>query len=285
MSKLLTALVLLSAPLFAETAALEQARALYQRTQYRETLKVIESARASGAAAWELTGRCHYMLDDFGSAIEAFQKAASANPANSVPVNWLGKSYGRKAENASFLSAPGLASKARQYFEKAVQLDPHNKEAISDLFDYYMEAPGFLGGGTEKAAALAERSRELDGAEYHYYLARLAEKRKDFQTAEKEYRRAVELAPNQAGRLIDLARFLSKRGRFAESDATFQRAEKITPDAPKLLFARASTYIRAKRNQTVARGLLEQYLKSSLTPDDPSRREAERLLKEVRSGG
>ena len=44
-------------------------------------------------------------------------------------------------------TATGLASKARQNFERAVQLDPQNREALSDLFEYYLEAPGFLGGG------------------------------------------------------------------------------------------------------------------------------------------
>ena len=66
--------------------------------------------------------------------------------------------------------APGHASKAHRYFEKAVELDPKNLEAMNDLFEYYLEAPGFLGGGFDKAQALAdahggtESGRRLLGA-------------------------------------------------------------------------------------------------------------------------
>jgi hypothetical protein len=45
-----------------------------------------------------------------------------------------------------------------------------------------------------------------------------------------------------------------------------------------LLFVRAETYIQQKRNLNDARQLLERYLSSPLTPDDPPREEARTLL-------
>ena len=57
------------------------------------------------------------------------------------------------------------ASKARQYFERAVALDPANEEAMNDLFDYYLQAPGFLGGGFERAEQVAKRIEESVRAE------------------------------------------------------------------------------------------------------------------------
>ena len=39
--------------------------------------------------------------------------------------------------------------------KKSVELNPKNTEALSDLFEYYLEAPGFLGGGLDKAEAIA----------------------------------------------------------------------------------------------------------------------------------
>jgi len=61
-------------------------------------------------------------------------------------------------------------------------------------------------------------------------------------------------------------------------------AEQLAPDAPKLMYARAATYIQSGRNIEEARILLEKYLASPLTPDDPSRAEARKLLQQV-SGG
>ena len=75
------------------------------------------------------------------------------------PLNWLGRAYGRRAETSNPFTAPGYASKARQMFEKSVALDPSNKEATGDLLDFYLEAPGFMGGGYEKAEALVKADR------------------------------------------------------------------------------------------------------------------------------
>ena len=47
------------------------------------------------------------------------------------------------------------------------------------------------------------------------------------------------------------------------------------------MFARADTYIRANRNLDTARELLKKYLTAHLTPDDPPRSQAEKLLLQV----
>jgi tetratricopeptide (TPR) repeat protein len=181
-------------------------------------------------------------------------------------------------------TAPMNASKARQYFELAVALNPSNHEAVNDLFDYYLEAPGFLGGGLDKAAALVKSIEAHDAAEGHFAEAQLADRRKEFDSAENHLRRAMELAPRQVGRVIDLAKYLAKRGRYQESEAVFERADEIAPNSPKVMFARANTYVQQKRNLDRARTLLRQYLQCELTPDDPPREAAEKLLKQTAGG-
>lgn len=270
--------------LAAATTAVQQARALYEKTQYEEAIRLLETSGERSAEVHHLLGRCWYMLGDYKKAVAAFERAVQAEPANSVYHDWLGKAWGRRAETSSFLTAPGYANKARRSFEKAVELDPGNLEALSDLFEYYLEAPGILGGGLEKAEALAGRFAKLDPAEYHWALARLAEKRKDFSTAEKEYRRAAELEPSKPGRWIDLARFLARQGRHPESDVAFERAQKVAPDSPRVWFSRAAAWIEAGRNLAAARRLLERYLEAELTPDDPPRREARKLLERAARG-
>jgi hypothetical protein len=58
-------------------------------------------------------------------------------------------------------------------------------------------------------------------------------------------------------------------------------AEKIAPNSPRLMFAKADLYIKSKRNLDVARQLLKRYLSSTLTPEDPPRADAEKLLKQA----
>ena len=114
--------------------------------------------------------------------------------------------------------------------------------------------------------------------------ARLEEKRKDMSAAEQHWRQAIEAAPTEPGRYVDLARFLARQGRHAESDAAFNRALEIAPARAQTKFQRARTYIESNRNLDQARQLLEEYLRSPRTPDDPPPTEAEELLKRLPKG-
>lgn len=258
-----------------------QAVELYQKTDYQQSLKLLLSHPHQDAGSLLLIGQNYFMLGEYKKSSEALEKAAASAPDNARVFLWLGRAYGRRAETANFLTAPGYASKARQNMEKAVQLDPSNKDATGDLLDFYLNAPGFLGGGLNKAEDLAQVIGKSDPAEQHYAEAIIDERKKDFQGAEQQFRRAVDLAPHQVSRFVALAKYLAKQGRIQESDALFAQAERMAPDDPRVLFDRATTYIEEHRNLPQARQMLERYLHSTLTPDDPPRQTAEDMLKKI----
>jgi len=259
----------------------EHARELYLHTEYRESLGLLQAQVLKDAATLQLIGQNYFMLGEYKKGTEVLEKAAVLEPNNPAILYWLGRTYARRAETANPFSAPGWASKARQMFEKSVALDPANKNATGDLLDFYLEAPGFLGGGVQKAEALARVIGQTDAAEGHYAQALIEERRKDYDQAEQHFRNAAALAPRQVGRLVDLAKYLAKRGRVSESEAMWDQATSMAPNSPKILFERAHTYIKEQRNLGQARELLEKYLQSQLTPDDPPRHEAENLLKKL----
>ena len=275
-----------SSNLLAATSADQLARAssLYNSTDYQAALNMLALIPEKTAAANLLTGKSHYMLGDYKKASDAFHQATAIEPGNACYYHWLGRAYGRRAESGNPITAPGNASKARQNFEKAVQLDPKNSEALNDLFDYYLQAPGFLGGGLDKAQTLLPQIKAIDSAEYFFALAQIAEKRKEFATAEQQLRRAAELAPRQVGRVLDLAKFLLRQGRVPEGDALLKQASKIAPNDPKVLYEQASSYVLSKRNLPEARKLLKAYMQAQLTPDLPSRADAQKLLKQAEGG-
>jgi Flp pilus assembly protein TadD len=281
MPRLGAAAILAASFLLAASSGLEHAAQQYQSTDYGGAVRTLDALSNKGPAEYFLLGKSWYMLRDYKKATDALSKSVEAEPKNSEYYNWLGKAYGRRAENSSPFTAPIYAGRTREAFEKAVALDGHNKEALNDLFEYYLEAPGFLGGGTEKAAGLISRIGELDPAEAHYAQFRLAEKRKDFAAAEQHLRKAMEAAPKQVGRIIDLGRFLGRRGRAQESEQMFAKAHAVAPRAPKVLFAEAESYVNSGRNLEKARELLREYLSAKLTPDDPPRAEAENLLRKL----
>jgi hypothetical protein len=56
----------------------------------------------------------------------------------------------------------------------------------------------------------------------------------------------------------------------------------MAPNSPRILYARADSYIRTHRNLSAARQLLKQYLASdNLTPEDPPRGEVLKLLRKT----
>lgn len=278
-----TALALLvTGSLWAGSAEIETARKYYNCTKFGASLKVLDAIPDKDAAALDLMGRNYFMQRDYKRAAESFEAVLKLEPRDSMAALWLGRSYGRRAETSSPFTAPIYASKARQGFERAVQLDSRNLEALSDLFEYYLDAPGFLGGGMDKAEAWVPRIAAVDAAEACWAQAKLAEKRKQVDAVERYLRQSVELAPRRIGPALELARFLAHQGRFVEAEQAFDHAERIAPDSPRVVFAKAEVYVKSKRNLQVARKILERYMSISLTPDDPPRADAAKLLEQVR---
>jgi tetratricopeptide (TPR) repeat protein len=272
----------LAGALLAGSPELERARDLYNLTAFDQSLRVLASIPAKDAAAYDLMGRDYYMQGDYKRSTEALEKALTAEPGVAMHALWLGRAYGRRAESASIFTAPGLATKARQYLERAVELDPRDLDALADLFDYYVEAPGFLGGGMEKARHTAAQMEQISPADGYLAQAKLAEKRNEYSRAEAHLRKAVEVAPQQIGKLIELARFLVRQGRVQEADQSLARAERIAPGSPTLQLAKAEVFIKTGRKPQ-AREILHRYLSAQLTADDPPRSEALRLLRQAGS--
>lgn len=258
----------------------KEANLLYNRADYESVLRVTDQDSGDPAVNF-LRGRAFYMTGNFKKATDSFEKAIGSSPSDSEYFDWLGRSYGKRAEMSNALFAPSLASKARQAFEKSVQLDPKNRDALDDLFDYYLEAPGFLGGGFEKASTIAERISALDPGEGYYDRFKLDQKRKEFGSAEQHLRQAVAVAPHSVGHMIALAKFLASQGKVTESDALFAKARAAAPNDPLVWFARADVLVKQKRNLDEAKALLTRYMHSPITVDDPPREEARRLLRQA----
>jgi tetratricopeptide (TPR) repeat protein len=260
--------------------SLSAAEDLYRQTDYERSLALLDK-HSSDPATLFLIGRDYFMLGDFKKATDYLQQAIAVAPGNSEYMDWLGRALGKRAETSNPLTAPHFASKARQAFERSVELDAKNREALSDLFDYYLEAPGFLGGGYDKAYAIAQKTATVDPPEAYFEQARLAQKRQEFSAAEQHLRQAIAVAPHKVGHMIELAKFLANQGRIGESDQVFQAAEKVDPNAPEVWFAKADVLIKQKRDLAKARNLLQKYMQASITVDDPPKQEAFRLLKQV----
>ncbi len=274
-------LPLLLASLAFSSEPFAAAQKAYSEADAGRVLALYREAGAKDARDYALIGKAWYLKGDFDKAASELGRAVADEPGSAEYHLWLGRALGRRAENAPVFYAPGLAVQSRKAFEKAVELAPASTDALSDLLEYYRNAPGFLGGGMDKARALVPRIRASSLAQGLLAEALLAEQRKDFTSAGSLYEKAASADPSNAGRLIDLAGFYVRRERWADADGAFDRAAAIDPGSAALMFARAEAYLTSGRKPEEARRLLLLYLDARLTPDDPPRREAEKLLAKV----
>jgi tetratricopeptide (TPR) repeat protein len=226
--------------------------------------KQIQQSGAS-AQAYNLLCRAYYMLGDWDRGIHACEQASKLDPQAGVFQLWLGRAYGEKADRSSMFSAARLAKKVRESFERAVALDPSNWKARADLAKFYVEAPGVMGGGKEKALQEAAVIAPLNPATAHWVAAQVAEKNKDFTTAEKEYRTAIVASKSGARAWDDLAGFLRKSNRLEEMEQAITHLETARLDEPDALMDGAQMLLETGRDFPLAERLLHRYLSS---PDE-----------------
>jgi tetratricopeptide (TPR) repeat protein len=214
------------------------------------------------AESYNFLCRAYFMLEEWDSGISACEHAVELDPQNSLYYLWLGRAYGEKADRSGFFSAAGLAKKVRNSFEHAVALDPQNWEARTDLAEFYLEAPGIVGGGKDKALRQADVLMSVNPAMAHWILGRVAEKSKDSRAAESEFRAEIAASHSGARAWIDLAIFLRHQHRLDEMERAVESLDSSRIDRPESIMDGASILLRAGRNLSLAVRLVERYLTS-----------------------
>ena len=149
------------------------------------------------------------------------------------------------------------------------------------MFDFYLLAPGMVGGGMDKAEGIAVSLAKLTAATGERAWAEIETKNERYDHAERRLHKARELEPNEVGHLLALASFLSQRGRHDESERLYEEAREKQPDSPDVWLSQARSLIRAKRRPREAQSLLERYLAADLDPNAEPRSTARKLLKEL----
>jgi tetratricopeptide (TPR) repeat protein len=222
----------------------------------------------SDADSLNLLARAYYSIEQWDEAIATNQRALKLQPNSSDFHSWMGRAYGEKADTVGILGAASLARKTKSEFEKAVQLNPSASQARLDLAEYYIEAPGFMGGGMDKARAQADATARFDVAASHLIRARMAQQKKDFDEAELEFKAAIATAKNPANYWINLASFYQSRGRFPEMEKAITTATSMPGRLPGVLYDAAAILNRSGRNFPGALQFLRDYIATGQFDED-----------------
>lgn len=222
----------------------------------------------------------------------------------------LAEVLGVKAQHAGPIQLLFLARKFRKEIDTAIGLDPKDLQALRDLMEFYLLAPGIGGGDPEKAAEIAERIAALDTAEGFLAKARLASFHKQPGQAEALLRKAAAVQPASYRAQIELAHFglnaedaakdamkidqsraepysilaeiYARRGAWMELEALLTEAVRQNPDDLVPYYRAACVLLASGRDPARAEGYLRKYLSwaTSQEPEgnEPSAAEARQKL-------
>ena len=173
--------------------------------------------------AWRAAGEKRSAAELRTSAASTGRKAKQIDPE--AHENYLKGRY-------AFLSGNGEA--ARDYFEKAIALQPDYAEAYSGLADYY--GGGSVGGELDPKMAIPEWERNAKKAlvldstvpEPHHTMAAFYFFHEwNWKKAEEEERRAIELNPNMSEAYHVLSYILFAENRMDEAVEAQRRATQV----------------------------------------------------------
>jgi tetratricopeptide (TPR) repeat protein len=225
----------------AQTVSAHEYGALIKAEKYGEVEHAVNAKLAQDPNnADGLIGKVDLILsqgleDRLDEAVTLGEKCVAAHPQVSECHEVFGNALGNKAVRAGILSAIGYAGKIRDAFKQAIVLDPQNLEARFSLLEYYMQAPGIVGGGTGKAQTLAAETAKINADASNLMLALL--ELADGKPAKAEaaalavHPSANEtIAGNQRGVLINVGSHYVQDKKYGDADRVFHQVQKLFPD-------------------------------------------------------
>ena len=213
---------------------------------------------------------------------------------------------GVMAQRSNVFQQVGQARRFRKEIETALELDPRDVQARRDLVEFYLVAPGILGGDAKKAEVEVQQIAAIDRAEGFLAQARIAELRKDYvragallhgaaalrppsyralmaladfslasahrdeAAAEAAARAALAIDAGRAGAYSILASIYAGRPVWAELEAVLTAAAKEVPDDLAPYYRAAERLIRDGRDPARSERYLRIYLTQETEGNEPT---------------
>lgn len=175
-----------------------------------------------------------------------------------------GQILGQQAMDANIISQGFLAPKIKNAFLRASELEPSNIEARISLYNYYIMAPGIMGGSDEKAVAQIDAVEKVDAHRGHLLRANYFSRKKDSVSAEREIKKAISASPDKGSGYKQLGYFYLNQQRFSDAAVQMEKYIALEPKNPDA-YDSAADVLRAERRYDRA---IEKYLQALSVQED-----------------
>jgi tetratricopeptide (TPR) repeat protein len=162
-----TTALLMSTPFFASAQSTDaEFRTLLSTRRNGEAETLARERLAKNAkddvALWYLTRVTINDSKKRDDLIPKLEQCIKDQPDSARCYNALGSAYGVMAMSAGLTGGLKYAGKIKESFLKAVELDPKFFDARRDLNQFYVQAPGIVGGSVRKAYENADAHAKLN---------------------------------------------------------------------------------------------------------------------------
>ena len=147
-------------------------------------LERIAASAKDDVAVWALANVSANDAAKREKAIVAAEACATAVPTSAKCHHALGRLYGSAAMSSGMMGGLKYASKIKDEFLRAVELEPKNFESRRDLNQFYLQAPGLAGGSVRRAIENCEAHGKLNAPQGQVLRAEVHIYEKEFDKAE-----------------------------------------------------------------------------------------------------
>jgi tetratricopeptide (TPR) repeat protein len=214
---------------------------------------------------------CRLLAEEkFGPAGAEFEKAVKGEPNEAIYHFWFGRATGEQAQRANPLRQPGLARRTKGEFEKAAALDSNYLPAREGLLQYYLAAPGFLGGSIDQARVQAAAIARLNPYRGGIAHANVAFAAKDTAGLIRAHEGLVAAFPDSATPHSVLYNVHMARKQWPLAWAAIDRLERLRPEMTVLRYAIGRAAAESGEQLDRGEASLRQYLQHAPVPNEPS---------------
>lgn len=276
----------------AQSQDLEKGKQLYYDNNLDEAKEIFENLIQQNPRNWEavqMMGLVHYSKDNDKECVQWLERARALNDTVSETHRWLGNIYGRRAQRAGLLKKAGWAKKMKKAYERSIELDADNVRARFALTQFYLFAPGIMGGSKEKAAIQVQEIKNRDTILGHRAFIMLYDNQKKFDLAEKEF----SLLENFVGDSVEHASFyndygyyLLRRNKVDEAIEKFEKQVQLSPDEANAYDSLGDGYRAASRWEEAASAYRQAIeISPGLESSTKKLKEVEKEIKELGNTG
>jgi len=299
-------LALCSVALVAQDPSLDSLREEGRWKQLRPRIEGWYRLKPEDPYALLWMSRMKQAFGDPEAALELARKAAAMKSTDSTIQAQLGMAAGEAAGRADgMMKQYSLAKEMKKALEGSLVANPSDEDAAQYLLQFYLQAPGIIGGSDSKAKELAQRftqlkpvagllmqagiafrAKDLEGGRALIQQALAKEPRSDkahlamttYHLGQKPQaldatvaccRKVLEANPKEIQAHALMASILAEQGKWAELDGCLAQARRVVPDNLLPYYVAGRNLIDENKFLDKAEPLLRTYLSQEPEGNSP----------------